>query len=425
MAGRDYLVNKLGFSQVLRSVSGITAMTAYYNENDAEKAAWIRELIRRNVVAPGDVDERSITDVRPDDLRSYTQCHFFAGIAVWSCALRLAGWPDDRAAWTGSCPCPSFSCAGKGEGFDDPRHLWPAWWPLIRECRPAIVFGEQVASAIRHGWWDLVSTDLESASYAAAAAVLTSAGVGAPDIRERLYWLAHAQFDGRRTNEQERRAQERAIDGRPSETLRLAGANERRPEQCDAGERTVQLTGAECAAVRLADSEHSGRDRAGRTQTFADSNQSGVWRRIGEKPTGSIGQAGEPSRMADANGGESRLGELQRSGEHGQQPPNGRTVERMDNSPSDGRESRPSLLGEHDGVQSPDGRLFVEHFAADALKGHWGTADWLFCTDGKWRPVEAGTFPLDHGAACRLGRLRGYGDAVNAEVAKAFIESCM
>ena len=46
--------------------------------------------------------------------------------------------------WTGSCPCPSFSEAGKGEGFDDDRHLWPDWDTLIRECRPPVLFGEQV-----------------------------------------------------------------------------------------------------------------------------------------------------------------------------------------------------------------------------------------------------------------------------------------
>jgi hypothetical protein len=44
------------------------------------------------LIAPGDVDSRSIADVQPDDLRGYTQCHFFAGIAGWSRALRLAGW---------------------------------------------------------------------------------------------------------------------------------------------------------------------------------------------------------------------------------------------------------------------------------------------------------------------------------------------
>jgi hypothetical protein len=55
---------------------------------------------------------------------------------VWSYALRLAGWPDDRPVWTGSCPCGPFSVAGKKLGFADPRHLWPEWFRLIGECRP-------------------------------------------------------------------------------------------------------------------------------------------------------------------------------------------------------------------------------------------------------------------------------------------------
>jgi hypothetical protein len=37
-----------------------------------------------------------------------TQCHFFAGIGVWSYALRLAGWPDDRPVWTGLLPLSTF-----------------------------------------------------------------------------------------------------------------------------------------------------------------------------------------------------------------------------------------------------------------------------------------------------------------------------
>jgi site-specific DNA-cytosine methylase len=80
-------------------------MAVYYNENDPRAAAWLRELIKMDLIAPGDVDERSIEDVTPADVKGYTQCHWFAGIGIWSYALRLAGWPDDRPAWTGSCPC--------------------------------------------------------------------------------------------------------------------------------------------------------------------------------------------------------------------------------------------------------------------------------------------------------------------------------
>ena len=52
---------------------------AYYNENDPAAAHVLRELIRRDVILPGEVDTRSIKDVHPDALRGYTQHHFFAG----------------------------------------------------------------------------------------------------------------------------------------------------------------------------------------------------------------------------------------------------------------------------------------------------------------------------------------------------------
>ena len=165
-------------------------MTAYYNEYDKKTAAWLRELIKQRLLPDGVVDERSIVDVRPSDLAGYTQCHFFAGIGGWSLALQLAGWPADRPAWTGSCPCQPFSTAGKGLAQADERHLWPVFFDLIRQCRPEYVFGEQVASAIGHGWLDGISADLEGEGYACGSAVLGAHSVGSPHIRQRLYWVA-------------------------------------------------------------------------------------------------------------------------------------------------------------------------------------------------------------------------------------------
>lgn len=167
-------------------------MPAYYNEHNRFAAQWLRNLIVAGEIAPGDVDERSITEVQPDDLRGYTQCHFFAGIGGWSRALRLAGWPDDRPVWTGSCPCQPFSQIGAGRATCDERHLWPTFFGLIRERRPASVFGEQVAGAAGLAWLDHVFADLEIAGYAAAAANLPACSVGAPHKRERLFWVGHA-----------------------------------------------------------------------------------------------------------------------------------------------------------------------------------------------------------------------------------------
>ncbi|MCA8267421.1 DNA cytosine methyltransferase [Burkholderia vietnamiensis] len=163
---------------------------AYYNEHNKFKAQTLRNLMDAGLIAPGDVDERSIEDVRPDDLHGYTQCHFFAGIGVWSRALRLAGWDDERPVWTASCPCQPFSTAGKGAGFDDERHLWPALFWLIEQSAPIVVLGEQVASSHAEAWLDLVSTDMEAVGFAFGSTAFPAAGVGAPHPRERTYWCA-------------------------------------------------------------------------------------------------------------------------------------------------------------------------------------------------------------------------------------------
>lgn len=148
------------------------------------------------MIAPGDVDDRSIKEVRASDLKGYTQCHFFAGVGVWSYSLRQAGWPDDRPVWTGSCPCQPFSNAGEKKGVKDERHLWPYWFPLIRESRPVEIFGEQVASQAIKTWFDLVSNDLEGVGYTIGAAITAACGFGAPQRRKRLYFLGHTKCKG-------------------------------------------------------------------------------------------------------------------------------------------------------------------------------------------------------------------------------------
>ncbi len=162
----------------------------YYNEFDHKAAMWLKELIKEGVIPDGVIDERSITDVRADDLRGFTQCHFFAGVGGWPLALKMAGIQEDFRCWTGSCPCQPFSNAGKRKGIKDERDLWPAFGKLIADAKPELVFGEQVANAIREGWIDRVHADLEAENYTCGEIVLGAHSVGAPHIRQRLYWGA-------------------------------------------------------------------------------------------------------------------------------------------------------------------------------------------------------------------------------------------
>ncbi len=167
-------------------------MRVYYNEIDPYAAQWLRNLSDAEYIAQGDVDERSIADVQPSDLRGFRQCHFFAGIGGWSLALRLAGWPDDRPVWTGSCPCRPHSSAARGRNVE--RDLWPEQRRLIVECRPGHFFGEQVDEA--RAWLDGVASDLEALDYTFRARVLPAYSVGEDHGRERIYFAGHTDREG-------------------------------------------------------------------------------------------------------------------------------------------------------------------------------------------------------------------------------------
>lgn len=363
------------------------AAAAYYNEIDPYAADWLRNLIAAGHIAPGDVDERSIEDVHPDDLRPYTQCHFFAGIGVWSYALRRAGWPDDRPVWTGSCPCQPFSAAGKGTAFDDERHLWPAWHWLISQRRPPVVFGEQVASKDAEPWLDLVSADLEALVYAVAACAFPSASIGAPHIRDRTYFVAHAAgpgFQGRQRSGQRLDAQQPPAE----RSGRIGGLENTQHGGLEAGQSERHRAGAALppgAPDQLADLHDDGRQPRGegcealghRPPTEPDSGACGL-----------ADTARGGRREERANAGRRFVGDL--------------------------------TQGLATGLVHGGGDL-----RPGPVNGFWGAADWLLCRDGKWRPVEPGTSPLAHGAPARVGRLRAYGNAINAVQAQIFIEECM
>jgi DNA (cytosine-5)-methyltransferase 1 len=166
---------------------------AYYNEHDKFAAAWLRELIKAGLIADGDVDERSIEDVSADDVRGFTQCHWFAGIGGWSYALRLAGWPDDREVWTFSCPCLRFSSATRGRTAAP--DMWPEQRRLLAPSLPRVFFGEQVASSMGSVWFNQVCDDVEALGYVVGAAVLPAVSVGFDHARPRIYFVGDTNGD--------------------------------------------------------------------------------------------------------------------------------------------------------------------------------------------------------------------------------------
>jgi DNA (cytosine-5)-methyltransferase 1 len=376
---------------------------AYYNEHDPFAAAWLRELIADGLIAPGEVDERSIEDVRPDELAGFVQCHFFAGIGIWSLALRQAGWPDDEPIWTGSCPCQPFSVAGKGGGFDDERHLWPAFHWLIEQSNAPIVLGEQVASQDGLAWLNLVSADLEATGYAFGAVDTCAAGFGAPHIRQRLYWMADAMPAGRPEGWAGAGHGSLAGSGVAGglENAQLPAQPRQRslggPRLCD--EETARL-----ARGRLADGLES--DRADPRLLHG---------------------------VADTDGGNAGTERQQRSGEQRQQPQDGGAGGVGDAVHSERRslperrrdERNQSVAGRQ---EAPSGQFLArQDVRPGPLNGLWRDADWLCCTDGKWRPVAPGTFPLAPVGTVRnrVGILRGAGNAINLAQAQGFIEAVM
>lgn len=268
-------------------------MAAYYSENDPFAAAWLRELIKAGQIADGEVDDRSIADVVAADLAGFTQCHFFAGIGGWSYALRLAGWDDARACWSGSCPCQPFSAAGRQEGASDPRHLWPEWFRLIRECRPRVLFAEQVESAINHGWLDLVQADLEGEGYAVGAACLPAAGIGAPHLRQRLWFVAD------RPLADAERAERRPVHGPVADERDRRDVGREEAHGQSGARRPVLGGGGTVADADGGDTLDGAVQRGGQYGLRAEDRRLDGHAQIGERSEGNVADAGQGGRALE------------------------------------------------------------------------------------------------------------------------------
>ena len=355
----------------------------YFNEIDPFAAEWLG-----NLFPDSRIDTKSIKDV--DLSRPFRRRHYFAGIGGWEYALQFAGWPDEWHVWTGSCPCQPFSAAGKRRGEADERHLWPDFLRLIAAGMPPVVFGEQVASKDGREWLARVRLDLEELGYDVGAADLCAAGVGAPHIRQRLFWVAVADKSKfcrvASTGEQSVHEQ----------SLRVGGLA---VSQCDNSERRER--------VRI-DIRASG-DTDGLADAGHDAQQVGPWlprRKSRErKPVGS-------EFVGDCR--VSGLGDADMQGWQGRQ---GRQGERCD----DGEKLTPT-----------------ERASRDA----WADAIAIDCRDGKSRRVGRGVQPLAYGIPRdvgrrfpqlrevakdarrnRIGRLRGYGNAIVPQIAAVFIQT--
>lgn len=388
----------------------------YYNEFDPKAAAWLRQLIHEGRIAPGEVDERSITDVKATDLVGYDQIHLFAGIGGWSYALRLAGWPDRKRVFTCSCPCPPFSSAGKKKAcpncretspvpcpwrtgvficcaceyawIADARHLWPEAYRLIAQYGPATIFGEQVAGKDGRLWFAGVRATLELLGYAVGAMDLAAGSVGAPHVRQRLYWVANAS-----SARYPRTGKRPAVDSDGLHSM---------PQR---GNSLVELAGSSSPCM-LADSD-------------------------GQQPcNGNVQRSRKQRQQPQDSRDDCRLGDSSASGRQGSQHQDLRgTGGRKERGTTAESSRSPGRLGHTDNAESQRfGQHSGEVVSEQESNGHhasdpWSRFDLLPCGDGKQRRVESGTFPLAHGIPHRVVKLRGYGNAIVPQVAAEFIKA--
>ena len=349
---------------------------AYYNEIDPDAVLILRALIEDGVIAPGVIDSRSISEVQPDDLDGFTQCHFFAGGGLWSVAARLAGWPDDRPIWTASCPCQPFSVAGKGAGADDARHLWPDVLRLASAKRPPVIVGEQVAGKAGYGWFDGVRADLASEGYASRYVDIPACAVDAPHIRQRGYWVALA--DAEECSGRARLCQDDAIVNRAVTAngdggdCPACGGSGRCGPYFPGGLSTVCgncFPGGDAFSARLEGQRGHGDDTTGRA--VAD-------RSVAAANGGDVGDAASGRWVQGVNGPE--------AARHGDQP-----------SSAYGR----------------NGSFWTDH-------------EWIACHDGKARRTQPGVPLLVDGLPGRVGLWRVAGNAISpvlaAEVLGALID---
>lgn len=372
-------------------------MTAYYNDNEPFVCAWMQNLMDAGLITQGKIDSRPIQEIKPNEIKDYTRCNFFAGIAGWDYALQLAGWPAGRHVWTGSCPCQPFSVAGKRGGTTDRRHLWPQWYRLIAECRPTTIFGEQVASKDGREWFAGVRADLEALGYAVGCSDLCSAGASAPHIRQRLFWVANSEHHARSAEQLQETRQ---------------GTDQRQEHEPMLGRnRGLGIPDSNGCFARNTSSQ---RTRHGHSTISASIG-------MGNPESGRLGIDGGASGSTghvDVTVPPVRMDNTSLSGLHRN---NGR-------SPRSQSENRDVGLANADssGRGEQCGPVAIQsQYTSVERSRFWDSGEFVLCKDGKARRIEPSICPVAYGIPNRVGTIRGAGNAIVPEIAAEFIMAYM
>ena len=90
----------------------------------------------------------------------------------------------------GGYPCQPFSKAGKRQGENDPRHLWPWVRQAISQLRPRYAVLENVRGHLTLGGTTVIG-ELAAIGYDAEWRVVSAASVGAAHQRERVIIVAY------------------------------------------------------------------------------------------------------------------------------------------------------------------------------------------------------------------------------------------
>ena len=97
---------------------------------------------------------------------------------------------------TAGFPCQPFSVAGKGEGEDDPRNMWPQTKDVLCKVRPKYALLENVTGLLNHEYIRRIFGDLAEIGFDARWGSFTARDEGGPIERERLFIACSNKSNG-------------------------------------------------------------------------------------------------------------------------------------------------------------------------------------------------------------------------------------